>query len=61
MACQDVSAIEAILQQIVDDPSVIQVVRARAQRLSPQRSNRIGYCKCQAYASAITTMPKTIR
>jgi hypothetical protein len=30
---QDVSAIEAILQQIVDDPSVIQVVRARAQRL----------------------------
>lgn len=30
---QDVSAIEAILQQIVDDPSVIQVVRVRAQRL----------------------------
>ena len=30
---QDVSAIEAILQQIVNDPSVIQVVRARAQRL----------------------------
>jgi len=30
---QDVSAIEAILQQIVDDPSVIQVVRARAQRM----------------------------
>jgi hypothetical protein len=30
---QDVAAIEAILQQIVDDPSVIQVVRARAQRL----------------------------
>src|ERR1700676_140955 len=30
---QDVSAIEAILQQIADDPSVIQVVRARAQRL----------------------------
>jgi len=30
---QDVSAIEAILQQIIDDPSVIQVVRVRAQRL----------------------------
>jgi hypothetical protein len=30
---QDVSAIETILQQIADDPTVIQVVRARAQRL----------------------------